>query len=121
MFFMAHNQLQQKCWIYLWNTYPETRYSCWHTKNESIPGRNETKKEYIIRVSQDKAVGLLPGVWDLTMYWKGVLYIFDIKVGKDKLSEQQCRFRDATLKNGGCAFIIPDFDTFTSTIEKIMG
>ena len=116
---MGHNRLQQQCWVHLWNTYPESRYSCWHTKNEDIPDKSETKKEYIIRRSQDKAIGLLPGVYDLVLYWKGVLHIFDIKVGKDKFSEQQLRFRDAIIKQGGKDYeikLLEDFITFTKNI-----
>lgn len=116
---MTHNQLQQKCWMYLWNTYPESRYLAWHTKNEDIPNKSETKKEYIVRRSQDKAVGLLPGVWDLVLYWKGVLFIFDIKVGKDKLSEQQIRFRDQVISQGGQAFVIETLEVFETQCKNI--
>ena len=117
---LSHNQLQQKCWQYLWNTFPATRFTAWHTKNEDIPHKGETKKSYVIRRSQDKAVGLLPGVWDLVWYNKGVLYLFDIKVGKDKLSENQIRFRTMIESNGGKAFVIPDLETFISAINSIL-
>ncbi|MBC7866248.1 MAG: hypothetical protein H7X88_01830 [Gloeobacteraceae cyanobacterium ES-bin-316] len=116
---MAHNQLQQKCWQYLWNYYPDSRYTCWHTKNEDIPYPGETKKSYMIRRSQDKAVGLLPGVWDLVFYKNGVLHIFDVKVGKDKLSESQIRFRDQIVGNGGKAYVIENIDTFIQIIKQI--
>lgn len=118
---MTHNQLQQKCWQYLWNTYPESRYTCWHTKNEDVPHKGESKQSYIIRRSQDKAVGLLPGVWDLVMYRKNVLYLFDIKVGKDKLSDHQIRFRDQVLSNGGQAFVIPSLEDFIKIIDELYG
>lgn len=116
---MTHNQLQQKCWQHLWNEYPTSRYCAWHTKNEDIPHKNETKKEYVIRRSQDKAIGLLPGVWDLVLYFKGVLHIFDIKVGKDTLSEKQLRFEDAIVKNGGISYEINTFDTFVEQCKII--
>lgn len=116
---MTHNQLQQKCWQHLWNEYPASRYLCWHTKNEDIPHKNETKNEYVIRRSQDKAIGLLPGVWDLVLYFKGVLHIFDIKVGKDKLSEKQLRFEDAIINQGGISYEINTFDTFVEHCKTI--
>lgn len=116
---ISHNRLQQECWQHLWNVYPQSRYACWHTKNEDIPYPNETKQSYIIRRSRDKAVGLLPGVWDLVLYWKGVLYLFDIKMGKDTLSDAQIRFRDKVLENGGQACVIEDLHTFELVTKVI--
>jgi hypothetical protein len=119
MMSLSHNQLQQKCWQHLWNTYPESRYLCWHTKNEDIPHKGETKQSYIVRRSQDKAIGLLPGVWDLVFYWKTCLYIFDVKVGKDKLSENQIRFRDNVISQGGQAHEINELDQFIIITKQI--
>lgn len=116
---LSHNRLQQKCWQHLWNEYPESRYCAWHTKNESIPHKGETKKEYVIRRSQDKAVGLLPGVWDIVFYRKGILYIFDIKVGKDTLSDEQLRFEKCILEQGGKSFIVESLETFSNICTSI--
>lgn len=116
---MFHNQLQQQCWQYLWNTYPESRYCMWHTKNEDIPRKGETKKEYIIRRSQDKAIGLLPGVWDFTMYFRGILYIFEIKVGQDTLSDAQIRFQQNIVRHGGQSYVIHDLETFKKIVDSI--
>lgn len=118
---MTHNQLQKLCWEYLWNYFPESRYTCWHTKNEDIPHKSESKKDYIIRRSQDKAIGLLPGVYDLVFYRQGVLHIFDIKVGHDKLSENQIRFKDQIIKQGGRAYEIRTLEEFQQIIQEIYG
>ncbi len=116
---MSHDQLQQKCWIYLWNYFPESRYTCWHTKNEDIPHKNESKRDYVIRRSQDKSKGLLPGVWDLVLYHKGILFIFDIKVGKDRFSDTQIRFKEQIERNGGESYEIKDFESFVNVINSI--
>lgn len=118
---MSHNKLQQQCWQYLWNYFPDSRYLCWHTKNEDIPHKSETKQQYIIRRSQDKAIGLLPGVYDLVFYRQGVLHIFDIKVGRDKLSEEQIRFRDQIVSQGGKDYEIRTLDEFKQIISSIYG
>jgi hypothetical protein len=117
---MKHNQLQQKCWQHLWNEYPQTRYCAWHTKNEDIPHKAETKKDYIIRRSQDKAIGLLPGVWDIVFYWKGILHIFDIKIGSDKLSDNQRRFEESILKQGGSSYEIRTLEEFIAHCKQII-
>jgi len=116
---MAHDQLQQKCWMHLWNDYPLSRRCAWHTKNESAPFPGESEKQYTIRRSQDKAKGLLPGVLDLTFYWKGVLHIFDIKVGKDKLSDAQIKFIEAIEAQGGKHYVIKEFSTFEIALKQI--
>jgi hypothetical protein len=62
---------------------------------------------------------LLPGVWDLVFYWKTCLYIFDVKVGKDKLSENQIRFRDNVISQGGQAHEINELDQFINITKHI--
>jgi hypothetical protein len=116
---MTHNQIQQKCFMFLWNHYPQSRFGCWHTPNESIPYPGESKKQHMIRLSQAKAIGVLSGVWDLVFYYRGVLYIFDVKVGPDKLSDKQIRFRDYVVSNGGQAFEIRTLEEFTEHVNQI--
>lgn len=116
---LGHDQLQQKCYMYLWNTYPQTRGLCFHVVNELAPYPGETKKQHMIRVSQLKSKGLLPGVWDLLLYWDKLI-IFEIKVGADYLKPEQIIFRDRVLKQGGKAYVIKDhFQLFIDATKEI--
>lgn len=104
----THDRLQAECFQWLWNTYPETRYCCFAVINEMKHAGNNRA----FNVAKLKAVGMLPGVWDMLFYWKGVLYAFDIKVGKDKLSEKQVKFKEAIEKQGGICYEIRTFEQF---------
>lgn len=78
-----------------------------------------TQKEHIIILSQRKAIGVLPGVTDLILYWKGVLYMFDIKVGKDSLSKEQLSFIAANIEQGGQFFEINSLEEGKRIIDEI--
>jgi hypothetical protein len=116
----THDRLQAECFQWLWNTYPETRYCCFAVINEMkllsfVPKHMRAR---IIGVL--KAIGLLPGVWDMLFYWKGVLYGFDIKVKKDVLSDRQKKFREAIEKQGGICHTIGDLEDFQREISDII-
>jgi hypothetical protein len=114
---MTHDQLQKSCFDFLWNYYPETRRCCWHTPNEQRPFPGESKKAHMIRLTQAKSIGVLKGVVDLVLYFKGVLYLFDIKVGNDRLSEDQLKFIAAIEAQGGKFFEVNDFESFKKFCE----
>lgn len=116
-------QLQAQCFQWLWNTYPETRLLCWHVTNEMKPMRlktsiwaegfdrggirdvedkfvEESRQDFSRRIAQAKAAGLVPGVWDLHFLWKGTLYLFELKVGHNKLSKEQDAFESKVCDHG---------------------
>lgn len=119
----THDRLQQEIFIYIYNTYPQTRGNCWHTPNEFIPDtfvQRECKricgdklpsflvqvfnlytKHFVSALSKRKAIGVLAGVTDLVLYFNGCLLMMDIKLPGDKLSDAQLRFIDANVKQGG--------------------
>lgn len=78
-------------------------------------GRNRA-----FNVAKLKTTGLVPGVFDLLFYWKNCLYCFDIKIGKDKLSENQVKFMLAVSKNGAFCCEIHTFEQFKGNIERIV-
>lgn len=117
---MNHDQLQKQCFDYLWNTYPQTRRCCWHTPNEQRRYPGETAHHHMTRLSQAKSVGVLKGVVDLVFYWKGALHTFDIKIGNDKLSDDQKKFIAAIEAQGGTFTEINCFDDFVSQIKKVL-
>lgn len=121
-------QLQAQCFQWLWNTYPETRLLCWHVTNEMKPWPGETEQEFLMRtqgyqpqnfsifgykgessahfsrrIAQAKAAGLVPGVWDLHFLWKGTLHLIELKVGDNRLSNEQMAFARKTEDHGAVA------------------
>jgi len=138
----SHNRVLSECFSWLWNTYPETRYCCFHVRNESAPERVRQiiieflsfsglysekidlfckywLKKHIIQLSQDKAIGIVPGVLDLIWIWDRV-YAFDVKVGKDRVSDAQKVFMSAVEKQGGKCFIIGNLDEFKKIVTLII-
>ena len=113
-------QLQSDCFQWAWNTYPETRRCLWHVTNEMKPHPNESKKNFQRRISQAKAAGLVPGVSDLHFLWNGKLYVFELKVKRNGLTEDQKVFRDVVLMNGGAFFEIRDLETFKTSFHHIL-
>lgn len=116
----THDKLQSYCFLWLWNTHSQTRHCCFAALNELPPYPGESKKQYAIRISKAKATGLVPGVFDLLFYWKGVLYCFDIKVGKDKLSIAQEHFAFKITEQGGKCYTISNFNTFVEWVNQIL-
>lgn len=147
---LSHDALLSMCFQYTWNKYPQTRRLCFHVMNESRPipanlfqqllvsflkfighyvspatissfiSRQLFDKEHQIRMAQNKAIGVVPGVFDLLFYWRSKLYAFDIKIGADKFSDAQMEFSGAVQRNKGEAHEIRTFDQFCSIFDNIM-
>jgi hypothetical protein len=138
---LSHDRLQQELWQYLWNKYPQTRRCAWHTPNELIQDSfiqreitrhlkgkfpkwlarifAQAKDRMPMLLSQRKAIGVLAGVTDLVFYWNGVLYMFDIKIGSDTISDAQKEFIAANTKQGGQFHEINTLDQGKSIIDSI--
>lgn len=136
-----HDRIQQEIFVYLWNRYPEMRYTMWHTPNEFKQDfkfileyffsfvknkvevdklESKLKHRAMLAAVRRKNIGVLSGVTDLVFYRKGVLYIFDVKVGKDTLSDSQKEFIKAIVKQGGQFYEINSVEEGISIIERIM-
>lgn len=117
---LAHDQLQAKCFQWAHNTYPSVRGLIWAVMNEQKKAIGETKYSHMRRIQAAKAIGLRPGVYDLNVYWHGRLYGFDMKVGKDKLSEEQKDWAEKVELHGGKCFEIRGFEQFQTIFMQIM-
>lgn len=115
---ITHDRLQQECYMYFHNTYPELRYTLWHTPNEFKRPKSMTVKEHVMELARRKAIGVVAGVTDLCWYHNGTLFIFDIKIGYDKLSEEQIKFIKAIESHGGKFFEINSLDQFKYIIQN---
>lgn len=138
---LSHDKIQQEVYNYLWNYYPATRRCFWHTPNELTPDTfitdrikwskqvipkwlsdiiSQWHKNFVVKLSKRKAIGVLAGVTDLVLFWSGTLYMFDIKIGKDRLSEAQIAFIAANEAQGGKFFQIGSIEEGKSIIDQIM-
>lgn len=147
---LSHDALLSQCFQYTWNKYPQTRRLCFHVMNESKPipsnlliqllmqfckfighfvtaqtitafaNRQLFDKEHQIRMAQNKAIGIVPGVFDLLFYWKGAMYGFDIKIGADRLSDSQKEFMAAVMHHKGECYEIRSFEQFKEIFDLIL-
>jgi Holliday junction resolvase len=64
------------------------------------------------------------GVSDILACFKGILVAVEVKIGKDKLSDEQVGFMRNVIYAGGFAFIASDMETFKkgwSSVEHKFG
>lgn len=116
----SHDRIQQEIFNYAWNKYPQTRMCMWHTPNEYTPHAKETQQETLKRLSERKRIGVVKGVLDLSFYWRGILYILDVKIGTDSLSDSQLSYIAAIVAQGGIFYEINSVEHGKSIIDEIM-
>ena len=113
---LKHNQLQYLCHQYLWNEHPKLRYLSHANFNTlSTQGKNP-----IMTMAKLKSIGLVKGTFDYQFYYKGVLHVFDFKVGKDKLSNHQKNFQMAIELQGGKGYEVRSLKEFQEIIKNII-
>ena len=111
-----HNRLQAKIFTWIWNEHPELRYLCFSVTNNLTTETEDARR----KMGQLKSLGVVKGVLDLIFYYKGRMYAFDIKVGKDKLSTEQKEFIAAITKHGGYGCEIRSLEEFKEKINRIV-
>ena len=109
----SHDRLQSLCFLWFHNTHPELRYLM-HANINSHP------RFRIHDLTRLKSIGLLKGCLDLEFYYKGVLHVFDIKIGPDKLSPHQKEFIAVIEKQRGKGYEVRSLDEFKELIQKII-
>ena len=112
----GHDRLQSACFLFLWNEHPELRYLCFSVTNNLTTETEDARR----KMGQLKSLGVVKGVLDLIFYYKGRMYAFDIKVGKDKLSTEQKEFIAAITKQGGYGCEIRSLEEFKGKIRSIL-
>lgn len=75
---MSENQLQAAFWLRAWNDYPQARRHMW-----AVPNGLHLNP---IAANLAKSTGLLSGVWDLHLFWRGQLHIIETKLPGQSLT-----------------------------------
>lgn len=94
--------LQMACTSWFKYTFKNILY--WHTANE--------RKTSLARGAKLKKMGVLSGVPDIIIYHKEQLYCIELKVGYNKLTDNQKEFLDRAEKNGAICKVIKSVDEF---------
>jgi len=89
-------RLQQECYMYFHNTYPNLRGLFFKIKNE---GTNK------ITGARDKATGLIAGVADSCLLINRTAVFIEFKMGKGRQSENQIAW-EKTVNAAGYKYVI---------------
>jgi len=108
---MTESQLQAKCIQYAWNEHPETRGLIYANYNNP---KNAAHGAHL------KAIGLLPGVADITILWKGKAYFVELKTLDGKQSKAQVNWQNTVQENGFNYHLINTFETWQKLLEMII-
>lgn len=110
--FMTEDQLQAACWQWAWEAYPATRRLLWAVPNGGARNAREGLKL--------RATGVIPGVWDLHFFWQERLTFFELKVGRNRQSEEQVRWGALVRQQGATCYEIRTLDEFKAAFEGCM-
>lgn len=112
----THDQIQAACHLWMWNSYPELRM-LFHANFNNLS--TETQDARIL-MSKLKHKGLVTGILDYEFYYRGVLHVFDFKVGYDKLSVEQLEHIRQVEAHGGKGYEVRSLEEFQSLIRMII-
>jgi len=99
---LTEAQLQAQLWKIAWNEFPQSRRHIWAIPN----GAKRTMYEQTV----SKATGTLAGVWDLHCFYKGQFYVFELKVGRNKLSDEQLDWGQKMSIHGANIMVLRETD-----------
>ena len=108
---MKEDQLQAKCIQYAWNEHPETRGLIYANYNNP---KNAAHGAHL------KAIGLLPGVADITILWKGKTYFVELKTETGKQSKAQIKWQETITENGFEYNLIRTVETWQKLLKRII-
>lgn len=109
---MLEDTLLSKCHIFLWNNYPHLRYATWHIANE----RQTTARNGAVL----KAKGVLSGVPDYVINYKGKTLYIEFKSEKGTVSENQKKVHEALRKQGFEVYIVRTFEQFNNILITLI-
>jgi hypothetical protein len=106
----TEDRIQSECYIWFHNSFPDYRgllcYNLNNSKNRIDGARN-------------KALGLQAGRADMTFYWKGTAYFFELKTEIGTQQPVQKTWMLQMLSHGFEYHIIRDLETFQNIINQI--
>lgn len=108
----AEERLQQECFEWFWNRFPEYRgllcYNLNNSKDQMQGARN-------------KRLGLIPGRSDMVLYFQGTAHMIEMKTAIGRQSSDQIQWMDLVTKQGFIYYVVRDLNAFKAIIGEIIG
>jgi len=108
----TEDRIQQECYMWFWNTYPELRKLLFAVPN----GRYRNVIDAVIL----SKTGLVAGVSDMIFLYKGTAYLFELKTENGIQSDVQKEWEGIVSKQGFNYYIIRDLTEFSRVILGII-
>lgn len=107
----SENRLQQKCFKWFSESFPELNGLMWHNYNNP---RNK------VQGAQLKTMGLVAGIPDLVFVGGGVPVFFELKTKTGRVSEVQREIHDKLREHGMDVHIIRDVEQFKALFFEVL-
>ncbi|RPH85505.1 MAG: VRR-NUC domain-containing protein [Chroococcales cyanobacterium metabat2.561] len=108
----SEDALQQKCFVWYNNTYPQYRGLLFHVPNGGARNGREAKKFSML--------GVVAGVSDFIFLWRGKTHLIELKADKGRQSDDQINWMSLVTTNGFQYYIIRSLEMFKQIITYIM-
>ncbi len=110
---LSEIQIQAKAYQYLHNNYPQLRGLLFHVPN----GGNRNKIEGM----QLKAAGVIPGVPDLLLVWRGKVNWIEVKTTSGSVSPIQAHIHQVWVENGAKGTIARSAEEIIEFVLDMIG
>jgi hypothetical protein len=107
----SESKLQQDCFVYFWNTYPELRGTMWMVHNNA---KNAFQGAIL------KAMGMVKGVSDLQWLHNGKFYAIELKTATGRQSKEQIQWQGGIEAQGGTYVLLRSFDEFRTFVQSVI-
>ncbi len=108
----SEDRIQQDCYMWFWNTYPELRGLLFAVPNGGKRSSQEARKF--------KLTGTVSGVSDMLFMYKGVTYCLELKTEVGYQSKKQLAWQSSVTEQGFDYFVIRDLERFKQIINNII-
>lgn len=108
----SEDRLQQKCFVWFWNTYPKLRKLLFAVPNG---GARSSREGALL-----KETGVVAGVSDMIFLYNQRAYCFELKTIVGRQSEKQEEWQKIVESQQVPYFIIRELSLFKNVIEAIL-
>lgn len=107
---MTESRIQQECFMWHWNAYPEDRKALYLNYQNPKDARHGAEL---------KGMGLISGVADMTyLHRDGTVTYFEFKTPTGRQSEAQIAFQEVVERRGARYLIVRSLEEFKEFFEK---
>lgn len=109
--YSSEEKMQQDCFMWHWNTYPEERRMLFHVQNNMFGNA--------YRGSINKGIGVVKGISDMVLILSGAVVFIEMKLPSKTQQDEQKDFEYKCQQRGHVYLIIRSFTAFKYFITLI--